>query len=137
MRVKLKQRSNGLVYSDDNITPKEFGYRMSLIATRPYDPEAGHIEADDLICELLNGLGYGVGVAVFKSMDKGWPSLKVWTRDMHRACVMRISKSRFYLRIELLRKWAIYFWYYPKDWRFAYSNRGRYLFVGPIEIDGL
>ena len=32
--------------------------------------EAGHVEADDLMCELLKSLGYGEGVEVLEDMDK-------------------------------------------------------------------
>lgn len=49
---------------------------------------------------------------------------------------MKIVKWRYYIRVEILRRWAVYFWYYPKDWQLTYV-RGRYLFIGPIEIDML
>ena len=35
-----------------------------------YDAQVGHIEADDLMCELLKTLGYRDGVEVFEGMKK-------------------------------------------------------------------
>jgi len=47
----------------------EFLDRMSEIAKNG-DQEAAHADADDLMCELLESLGYGDGVDVFRAMDK-------------------------------------------------------------------
>lgn len=35
-----------------------------------YDPKTAHIMADRIICELLEDLGYGDGVAIFREGDK-------------------------------------------------------------------
>lgn len=55
------------------ITPAEFERRMSAIAhpkDRPYYEEEAHIEADELMEELLIELGYGAGIEVFRAMSK-------------------------------------------------------------------
>lgn len=49
------------------ITPAEFERMMKELA-RSNDPEYSHGEADDLMCEVLEQLGYGAGVKVFDNM---------------------------------------------------------------------
>ena len=51
------------------MTKEEFKERMQAIADKR-DTEGGHIEADDLMCELLKDLGYGEGVDIFEKMNK-------------------------------------------------------------------
>lgn len=51
------------------MTKEEFKNRMQAIADKR-DTEGGHIEADDLMCELLKGLGYGEGVEIFEGMNR-------------------------------------------------------------------
>jgi hypothetical protein len=51
------------------ITPDEFAARMAKIA-REGGPEGAHCDADELMCRLLQVLGYGEGIAVFQSMQK-------------------------------------------------------------------
>ena len=51
------------------MTKEEFRNKMQAIADKR-DIEEGHIEADDLMCELLKGLGYGEGVDIFEGMDR-------------------------------------------------------------------
>lgn len=51
------------------MTKEEFKKRMQAIADIR-DAEEGHIEADDLMCELLKDLGYGEGVDIFEEMDR-------------------------------------------------------------------
>ncbi len=51
------------------MTPKEFLFKMRKIRTY-YDTENRHIEADKLMCEILSDLGYGDGIAIFKTMIK-------------------------------------------------------------------
>lgn len=52
-----------------SITPAEFTRRMDLCAEND-DPEQGHVDADDLMCEVLRQLGYGDGVTVYVAMTK-------------------------------------------------------------------
>lgn len=51
------------------MTPAEFQSRMASIASLG-DPEAAHGIADDLLCEVLESLGYADGVAIFKAMTR-------------------------------------------------------------------
>ena len=51
------------------MTKEEFKKRMQAIADIR-DAEKGHIEADDLMCELLKDLGYGEGVDIFEGMNR-------------------------------------------------------------------
>ena len=51
------------------MTPDEFRVRMQEIEEND-DIEYAHSEADDLMCSLLEKLGYGEGVRVFSFMDK-------------------------------------------------------------------
>jgi hypothetical protein len=53
------------------MTPQEFATEMeklSILANG--DPEAAHGKADDLLCEVLESLGYSDGVQIFVEMDK-------------------------------------------------------------------
>lgn len=58
------------------ITPEEFKARMERIAEKLYaredyfDQEMAHVEADGLMCEVLEQLGYSAGIDVFDSMPK-------------------------------------------------------------------
>lgn len=55
----------------DYMTPYEFTEAMWRIRIDPDGtPEDKHIEADDLMCELLTKLGYGDGVKEFKKMER-------------------------------------------------------------------
>jgi hypothetical protein len=48
----------------------EFAMRMRECADIcKADPEAGHSDADQLMCETLRALGYGEGVAIFETME--------------------------------------------------------------------
>jgi len=51
------------------ITPDEFARRMEAIAAGR-GPEENHGDADDLLCDVLDSLGYDDGVAIFKAMAK-------------------------------------------------------------------
>jgi hypothetical protein len=51
------------------ITPDEFFRRMREIE-KSADPEGGHLAADELMCEILDDLGYGDGVEIFERMGK-------------------------------------------------------------------
>ena len=53
----------------EKMTPEEFKNKMQKIAAE-YGIEDGHIEADDLMIELLKELGYGEGAEIFDQMDK-------------------------------------------------------------------
>ena len=58
------------------MTPKEFYERMFDLLLKAkeqspsYDLEDTHVDADNLMCQLLTELGYGEGVALFKKMPK-------------------------------------------------------------------
>lgn len=49
--------------------PEEFFLKMRTIAVEG-DPENGHVQADQLMCEVLKRLGYEDGVAIFQQMRK-------------------------------------------------------------------
>ena len=57
--------------------PEEFERRMrecfSKDAGGHLDREVAHVDADDLMCELLKSLGYGAGVKVYEEEEK-WHS---------------------------------------------------------------
>lgn len=53
------------------MTPTEFAIKMWRIKIRQNSsPEDKHIDADELMCELLESLGYREGVRFFKEMEK-------------------------------------------------------------------
>ncbi len=49
--------------------PEEFKNKMLQLAEKWY-PENGHMEADDLLCEVLEELGYQEGISIFRKQDK-------------------------------------------------------------------
>lgn len=51
------------------ITPEEFKIKMQEI-TEIGDPEIAHHEADELLCEALEALGYNDGVKAFHNVGK-------------------------------------------------------------------
>jgi hypothetical protein len=51
------------------MSAEEFKTRMEEIRKED-ETEDGHIEADNLMCNLLNELGYGDGIDVFTDMPK-------------------------------------------------------------------
>ena len=51
------------------MTPKEFAEKMQLIVDEE-NTELGHIEMDNLMCELLKSLGYEEGVEIFDNALK-------------------------------------------------------------------
>lgn len=60
------------------MTPEEFAEKMRELAGDPDDngyywpgdPEAAHHDMDDLMCEVLESLGYGEGVEIFRNTYK-------------------------------------------------------------------
>lgn len=52
------------------MTSKEFADRMEEIFKRGYDVEEAHVEADELMAEVLSSLGYGDGIKIFFSHEK-------------------------------------------------------------------
>ena len=53
------------------MTPKEFEKAISeLYKKYKDDPEKFHGESDDLMCFVLNSLGYNKGVEIFRNADK-------------------------------------------------------------------
>lgn len=53
----------------NGMTPQEFKERMAEICAAG-DEEVRHAQADDLLCELLDQLGYGEGVKIFRHTSK-------------------------------------------------------------------
>lgn len=52
------------------ISPEKFAEQMQEIRNRLQgDPERAHIEADNLMVEVLDQLGYGQDTKIFKSLD--------------------------------------------------------------------
>lgn len=49
--------------------PESFAFEMKCIA-RDKDPEKEHGDMDDLMCKLLESLGYDEGVEIFKNAEK-------------------------------------------------------------------
>lgn len=55
----------------NKITPEEFAEKMNEINNNPdYNEEDAHIDADNLMCDILKEFGYEEGVNVFYKMDK-------------------------------------------------------------------
>ena len=54
------------------MSAEEFKKAMEQIAADEADDdeELAHIHADELMCEVLNQLGYSEGVTIFKDMPK-------------------------------------------------------------------
>ena len=51
------------------MTAEEFKVKMIAIGKNG-DEEIRHVDADDLMCELLRSLGYGEGIEIFEDMPK-------------------------------------------------------------------
>lgn len=58
------------------MTPKEFADKMreefpiNEFGNAAYDKEAAHAYADDIMCNLLEDLGYAEGVEIFRRAEK-------------------------------------------------------------------
>lgn len=53
------------------LSAEDFAKCMTDIAVRfSHDPEGCHSEMDDLMCDVLNKLGYSEGVKIFLEADK-------------------------------------------------------------------
>ena len=52
------------------MSPAEFLQQMKTVEDGPGDSETFHKVADGLLCEVLESLGYGEGVEVFREMTK-------------------------------------------------------------------
>ena len=53
------------------MTPEEFALKMKEIENQyEDDPEISHAMMDDLMCEVLDSLGYEVGVHIFVESGK-------------------------------------------------------------------
>lgn len=53
------------------MTPEEFALKMKEIETvYEDDPEVSHSKMDDLMCEVLESLGYIDGVAIFEESGR-------------------------------------------------------------------
>jgi len=51
------------------MSPEQFAEKMRKIADGD-DREARHIEADNLMCKVLDNLGFGKGVEIFQDMSR-------------------------------------------------------------------
>ena len=57
--------------SDDKITSADFLVEMNkLVNAYGEDAERFHFEADELLCEVLESLGYELGVQMFREKEK-------------------------------------------------------------------
>ncbi len=56
----------------DKALPSPSGYaqRLILLQSDRMDTESGHVEADDILCELLKKLGYSDVVEEFEKIHK-------------------------------------------------------------------
>lgn len=54
----------------NKITPEEFKNRMISLSSNEYNKEDAHIDADNLMCDILKEFGYEEGVNAFYKMDK-------------------------------------------------------------------
>jgi hypothetical protein len=53
------------------MTPEEFAERMQKLSDfGERDPERAHRDADDLLCEVLEQLGYGQGIEIYAQMTR-------------------------------------------------------------------
>lgn len=52
------------------MNPHDFKEAMSKLNECDGDPESNHVDADDLMCRVLDELGYGEGIKIFKAMRK-------------------------------------------------------------------
>jgi len=50
------------------MSPEEFKNKMAEFDN--YDEEVSHMKADDLMCEVLESLGYKEGIEIFNNMAK-------------------------------------------------------------------
>jgi hypothetical protein len=59
-----------------SMTPEEFAAKMreefpiNEHGNAAYDKEGAHAQADDIICDLLESLGYAEGVEIFRRAEK-------------------------------------------------------------------
>lgn len=53
------------------MTPKEFEKEMKkIIENKSKDTEYVHLKMDELMCKVLEGLGYQKGVSLFKNTER-------------------------------------------------------------------
>jgi hypothetical protein len=58
------------------MTPEEFADKMreefpvNGLGMAVYDKEGAHAQADDIMCDLLESLGYAEGVEIFRRAEK-------------------------------------------------------------------
>ena len=64
-------------YLRQYMAPGQFTYRMRRLARGAEDKGAALVEANDLMCRLLESLGYATGVAAFLER-KRWYSGGCW-----------------------------------------------------------
>lgn len=67
-RAELRERDRKKMGRSKQMTPKEFAERLKEI-DKEADVEEFHIEADKIMCELLESFGYGEGVKYFKDHE--------------------------------------------------------------------
>ena len=68
--MKLYIADNDEIYEPDIFSPTEFEERMKDLATHQDDREYMHVDMDDLMCEILEKLGYEKGIETFRQTPK-------------------------------------------------------------------
>ena len=96
------------------MTPIEFKTHMQKISKNvmelddqnqdmPSMIEKAHIQADELMCQILTDLGYGEGIDLFKKMEKYY----VWLYELIK--IYHLSMMDFYF--DNMRKYILQHWY--------------------------
>ena len=69
--MKLYVADNDDVFEPDIPSPSEFEDRMKELASHQSDDrEFMHQDMDDLMCDILEAIGYGRGVEIFRQTPK-------------------------------------------------------------------
>ena len=69
--MKVYVADNDDVFEPDIPSPREFEDRMKELASHQSDDrEFMHHDMDDLMCDILEAIGYGRGVEIFRQTPK-------------------------------------------------------------------
>jgi hypothetical protein len=52
------------------MTPNQFREAMQMIKDAAGDTEVDHGKADELLCDLLDSLGYDEGITIYREIEK-------------------------------------------------------------------
>lgn len=66
----IYNRTESLHDDDVESNYKEYLRKMNELTNEHYDKERGHLEADDILCDFLEDLGYSALVAAFYDVPK-------------------------------------------------------------------